>query len=213
MRRCILFFALFITVVVSGQQNNLVDVVYLKNGSILRGVIIEQVPNELIKLETADGYIFVYQINEIEKITKEHVHSLQNIVVKGGDYNITNKGFRTKYWDGSQIITKAEFMSRLRDNPDAYRTYNYGRNLKTLGAFFYLPGAIVVGWKLGALTSGNDQDSNSAMIIGGVAFAGGLTMILIGESQINKSLSILNTGRSDVALNISLSEFCLTFNF
>ena len=51
------------------------------------------------------------------------------------------------------------------------------------------------------------------MIIGGVSFVGGLVLVLIGESQINKSLSILNSGSSYVALNISLSEFCLTFNF
>lgn len=66
-----LFIALLFTVVVSAQQNNLIDVVYLKNGSILRGIIIEQVPNELIKLQTADGNIFVYQTSEIERITKE----------------------------------------------------------------------------------------------------------------------------------------------
>lgn len=213
MKRSILFFALFVTGFVSAQQNNLIDIVYLKNGSVLRGVVIEQVPNELIKLQTADGNVFVYQVSEIEKITKEHVHNLHNALHKRNDYNITNKGFRTKYWDGSRIITKAEFLSSLSGNSEAYRTYNYGRSIKTLGAFFYLPGAIVLGWELGALTSGNNQDNNSAMIIGGVSFVGGLVLVLIGESQINKSLSILNTGSSDVALNISLSEFCLTFNF
>lgn len=62
---------LLISVVIYAQKNNLVDVVYLKNGSILRGIIIEQVPNESIKLQTADGNIFVYQTSEIEKITKE----------------------------------------------------------------------------------------------------------------------------------------------
>lgn len=210
MKRHLLFFALFVASFVSAQQNNLIDIVYLKNGSVLRGVIIEQVPNELIKLQTADGNVFVYQISEIDKITKEHVH---NALHKKNNYNITNKGFKTKYWDGSRIITKAEFFSSLSGNSEAYRTYNHGKNIKTLGAFFYLPGAIVLGWELGVLTSGNNQDNNSAMIIGGVSFVGGLVLVLIGESQINKSLSILNSGSSYVALNISLSEFCLTFNF
>lgn len=52
-------------------QNNYQDVVYLKNGSVIRGVIIEQVPNESIKIETADRSIFVYQMDEIKKLTKE----------------------------------------------------------------------------------------------------------------------------------------------
>jgi len=52
-------------------QNNYQDVVYLKNGSIIRGVIIEQVINKSIKIETADKSVFFYQMDEIEKITKE----------------------------------------------------------------------------------------------------------------------------------------------
>jgi len=43
-------------------QSNLQDVVYLKNGSIIRGVIIEQVPNQSVKIQTADRNVFVYQI-------------------------------------------------------------------------------------------------------------------------------------------------------
>lgn len=52
-------------------QGEMADVVHLKNGSIVRGTIIEQVPNESIKLRTKDGNIFVYKFSEIEKITKE----------------------------------------------------------------------------------------------------------------------------------------------
>lgn len=52
-------------------QNNYQDVVYLKNGSIIRGVIIEQIPSKSLKIETADKSIFVCQMDEIEKITKE----------------------------------------------------------------------------------------------------------------------------------------------
>ncbi|WP_157378250.1 hypothetical protein [Arenibacter latericius] len=52
-------------------QDNYRDVVYLKNGSVLRGVITEQHPNVSIKLETADQSIIVFQMEEIEKIAKE----------------------------------------------------------------------------------------------------------------------------------------------
>ncbi|MCX6278364.1 MAG: hypothetical protein NT004_09730 [Bacteroidetes bacterium] len=59
-----------ISIIVFAQQNYQ-DVVYLKNGSIIRGIIIEQIPNKSIKLETAGKSVFVYQIDEIEKMTKE----------------------------------------------------------------------------------------------------------------------------------------------
>ena len=52
-------------------QSGYQDVVYLKNGSIIRGMIIEQVPNQTLKIQTSDGSVFVYQVDEVEKITKE----------------------------------------------------------------------------------------------------------------------------------------------
>ncbi len=65
----LIVFTLISTIVLA--QNNYQDIVYLKNGSVIRGVIIEQVPSKSLKIETADKSIFVYQMDEIEKITKE----------------------------------------------------------------------------------------------------------------------------------------------
>jgi hypothetical protein len=53
------------------QAQNYEDVIHLKNGSVIRGIIVEQVPNESLKIETRDGNLFVYQIDEVEKMTKE----------------------------------------------------------------------------------------------------------------------------------------------
>ena len=47
------------------------EVVYLKNGSVIRGVIIEQIPGKSLKIQTNDGSIFAYEMYEVEKITKE----------------------------------------------------------------------------------------------------------------------------------------------
>ncbi len=54
-------------------QQNMRDVVYLKNGSIIKGIIVEQIPNVSYKIETADGSVFVYSADEVEKITKENI--------------------------------------------------------------------------------------------------------------------------------------------
>jgi len=53
------------------QSGDMQDVVYLKNGSIIRGIIVEQIPQESIKIQTADGSIFVYAMDEITRIVKE----------------------------------------------------------------------------------------------------------------------------------------------
>ncbi|MCO6464514.1 MAG: hypothetical protein J5I52_10245 [Saprospiraceae bacterium] len=83
---------------VSAQMQQLEEVVYLKNGSVVRGVIIEQVPNERIRIQTRDGNIFVYTYNEIEKITKEaqivpqNRYSNANSQVYSDDINKYKKG-------------------------------------------------------------------------------------------------------------------------
>lgn len=52
-------------------QEQMQDVVYLKNGSIIRGMIIEQIPFKSIKIKMVDNSLFVFQMDEIERMTKE----------------------------------------------------------------------------------------------------------------------------------------------
>jgi hypothetical protein len=52
-------------------QINKRDIVYLKNGSIIKGYILEMVPNGTIKVKTSDGSIFIYKMEEVEKTAKE----------------------------------------------------------------------------------------------------------------------------------------------
>lgn len=69
--------ALFVLIVVGTvmlcSQTVMRDVVYLKNGSIVKGTIIEMVPNQSIKIQTGDGSVFVYTMAEVDRITKEEV--------------------------------------------------------------------------------------------------------------------------------------------
>ena len=55
-----------------------IDVVRLKNGDVIKGVIIETIPNKAIKIETTDGRIIVYTFDEIEKMTKEKKWETRN---------------------------------------------------------------------------------------------------------------------------------------
>lgn len=68
-----LIFILLISFICISAANaqSLQEVVYLKNGSIIRGDIIEQVPNESLKIKTVDGSVFAYKMEEVIKITKE----------------------------------------------------------------------------------------------------------------------------------------------
>ena len=71
------------------------DVVYLKNGSIIRGIIIEQVPLKSIKIETIGGNVFAYYLDEIEKITKEPRFAQE--VIKNQEKLSTSTGLKKGY--------------------------------------------------------------------------------------------------------------------
>lgn len=62
---------LFLSIPFAAPAQETFDVLYLKNGSIIKGIIIEQIPNETLKIQTRDGSIFVYNFSEVSKITKE----------------------------------------------------------------------------------------------------------------------------------------------
>ena len=53
------------------------DVVHLKNGGLIRGTIIEQIPGESLKIKTRDGNVFVYTMDEIAKMSKEPVMGMR----------------------------------------------------------------------------------------------------------------------------------------
>ena len=55
---------------VSAQQEQ-EDVVYLKDGSVLRGTIIEDIPGESLLIETRDGNRFRISYDRIERRTRE----------------------------------------------------------------------------------------------------------------------------------------------
>jgi hypothetical protein len=57
----------------AAEAQELEDVVYLKDGSVLRGLIVEQVPNESILIRTRDGNQFRILWDRIDRMTKEPV--------------------------------------------------------------------------------------------------------------------------------------------
>lgn len=114
----LILFALLTTLAFA--QSDYQDVVYLKNGSIIRGVVIEQVPNKSLKIETYDKSVFVYEVDEIEKLTKEKANFENEKIKKGSRLNQSNQ-------ESSKIrfgIKGGFNLSKLRafndDNPSGY---------------------------------------------------------------------------------------------
>jgi hypothetical protein len=61
------------------QQSQPEDVIYLKDGGVRRGSIIEIIPNETIKLKNHYGDIFVIKLSEIDKIVKGNIEKVTEV--------------------------------------------------------------------------------------------------------------------------------------
>jgi hypothetical protein len=70
-RCCLLLMSLLLCTAGFAQKRYAEDVLYLKNGSIIRGNITEQVVGSHVKIEIMGGSVFVYREAEIDQITRE----------------------------------------------------------------------------------------------------------------------------------------------
>lgn len=98
MKNVILCLTIFLCCCFSLQAQTYTETVYLKNGSIINGIIVEQIPNESLKIKTKDGNLFVFQMDEVAKITKDvptYFSRTSDDSGSMGNYNSTLKsGYR-----------------------------------------------------------------------------------------------------------------------
>lgn len=69
----LIIFSIFIfsSLIIQAQEKQ--DVIYLNNGDIIKGEIIENVPNDYIRIELLGGSILTYKYLDIKKFTREKI--------------------------------------------------------------------------------------------------------------------------------------------
>ena len=58
------------------------DVVYLENGGIVRGTILEQIPDKSLKIKRRDGKEFKYRMRDVVRISRESVLGSRTFIQK-----------------------------------------------------------------------------------------------------------------------------------
>lgn len=96
-KNILMILAAMFTLNIAAAQN-MRDVVYLKNGSVIKGSITEQIPDSIIKIKTADGNLFTYPFAEVEKITREE----NKVSTASGAFQIKSPFGKTTY-NGTSI--------------------------------------------------------------------------------------------------------------
>lgn len=146
---------LAISAIVFAQQSYQ-DAVYLKNGSIIRGKIIELIPNTQLKIEIADRIALVYQFSEvvkyykrtypgtIKKLTDDSVkapkrsHSFNLSGLKKGNMGIVELGYARGYGTGYLNFYKINIVAAHRITP----CFSIGIGT---GLRYFSPSTIIVG--------------------------------------------------------------------
>ncbi len=89
MKRTINLILIFLFAISFSYAQRLRDAVYLKNGSIIRGSIIENKKGEYVKIETSGESVWVFKQAEIDTIKIEVVKDFK----RKGYFNVTSLGF------------------------------------------------------------------------------------------------------------------------
>jgi len=114
---------------------NLQDVIYKKDGSILRGNLIEQdFTNGTYKIQLAGGSVFNITKDEIEKITKEAAFNQAAQTQQGININVENNPSITQTPQITQApqVTQTALQQAYNYAPEAINSY---KHVYSIGSF------------------------------------------------------------------------------
>ena len=75
MKKILFTMLVLLTATIAFAQSNFQDVVYLYDGSIIRGKIVDSESHESVKIEVAGGNLLVLKLKDIQKMVKERVEA------------------------------------------------------------------------------------------------------------------------------------------
>lgn len=215
MKKILILFAFVVISIGAYAQNNLRDVVYLKNGGITKGIIIEQVPNQSLKIQTADGSVFVYKFSEIEKISKEGTQPNASIgTTVTPSYSVQSdpierKGGSICYVNG-RSLTDNEVQALV--GQDRFETYIGGRAQRAMGKSLTTWGWVDFGIGSGLWIAGLALESYALYYSGllcvttaDILLPVGYVFRGIGSSRINWVCNDYNENKNHASLYVSPS--------
>jgi len=199
MNKITLFFSIFLFLLnVNNSFAQKKSSIHLKNGSIIYGEIIENIPDSIIKIKTKCDNIFVFKKQEIESInlsknesfktTPYNMYINTGIAGFGGNYDagvsllVTGTyNFNEKYYAG--ISSGVEyFQIPLLPVAGEFRADIFKRNTTP---FIYFRGGY--GFKL---ISDEENNNYTATFKGGVMFGGGIGIKKRFSSEFAMTFSI-----------------------
>ncbi len=116
MKKVFLSFCFVFTCAILFAQGKYEQVVYLKNGSVIHGLIVEYVPNASIKVKSGPN-LFAYKMDEIEKITLEQAPASVYSGKTKGYYGIAQAGLTDFPAGGNLAMASISIINGYQFNP------------------------------------------------------------------------------------------------
>ncbi len=197
------------------QNNNLQDVIYLKNGGITRGTLLEFIPDSLIKIQTVDGNVFVYAMHDVAKYAKEPNFNQSQVALrrdttglKRGYYGVVEYATGFSFGNAAgPFSTKLNFIRGYRVCPWFAAGAGIGMRLYVEdGVYFPLYADLRANFvnkntsPYIALDGGYSWRSNNDNEIGGIMFGTtlGVCVKIKNNNALNFGLNYELQGTSDV---------------
>ena len=166
------------------------DVLYLKNGSIIKGFITEITPEKNVKIETMDGSLFVYSMEDVEKMAKESFYDYQASTETPPQQQIRYAGYKEP---GLSFL-----FSLLLPGGGQFYNGQTGRGVGYLCGSYgaYLVGGIFIATSESTDYYGYSYTSNAGMAtIGAVLVIGGVITHIV--SMIDAPVSAKRINRAN----------------
>jgi hypothetical protein len=172
MKKNLLIIIILVITVFQASAQRSKDVLYLKNGSIIYGKLVE-VADGLYKMQTSDGSIFIYKNEDVVKFAKEYpffngrktkgfVLAIEGGLLIGSQNSDYNAPFSFNLLIGSTSLTKytfslgsgVEFIGRTYT--PVFIEYKYLFSDKKTSPFLFIRGGAIV-------PLGPDEESGSVV--------------------------------------------------
>ena len=115
------------------------DVLYLKNGSVIKGSVLEMDPSNGVKIQTSDGSLFVYSMSDVERVSKDNVSGGENGTAKVKTYGQIERRKGNFCWKETGKNLRSEEYALILDGDlydtfqGAHRQFNTGRTFMGIG--------------------------------------------------------------------------------
>ena len=185
-KKLFVLFAILVSGFAIFAQSEMRDVVYLKNGSVVKGTIVEQVIGESLRIDTPDGSIFFYEMNEIEKIVKEKVATPETKV--STTQNVTpaqNPNYA--YMPPRKSVFGAGFLSFLIPGAGELYATDWEKGWATLVSFY-----IITPLSLGLAAAITDGEIGAVIAAGSLMYFIGGVMAVVEAVKVAKEVNLKN---------------------